>query len=217
MATSRLKLYNRALEVCGERAIASLTVNEESRFILDGIWDSGAAANYCLEQAQWKFAMRAAQFDYDTGFSAEFGYSRAFQKPTDWRVTSAVCTDEYFNSPLTQYADEAGYWFADMDTIYVKYVSSDELYGLDFAKWPETFTEYVAHYLARRAAPRMPGDKDADRILKKEALALDVAKNRDAMAGPTTFPARGSWLASRFGRGGINRRDGGSRTGNLIG
>lgn len=216
MATSRLKIYNGALEVCGERALASLTVNEESRYILDTIWNDDGV-RYCLEQAQWKFAMRSARFDYDPSVSPDWGYARAFPKPTDWVATSAVCTDEYFNSPLTQYADEAGYWFADMEELYVKYVSDDDLYGMDFSKWPSSFTEYVKHYFARRAAPRLPGDKDADRIMKKESLALGIAKNKDAMAGPTTFPARGSWLASRFGRGGVNRRDGGSRTGNLIG
>lgn len=217
MAVTRLKLYNDALEICGERALASLTVNEESRYILDAIWDGGDGVKYCLEQAQWKFAMRSAQFDYDPAIAPDWGYSRGFTKPTDWVATSAVCTDEYFNSPLTQYADEAGYWFADMDTIWIKYVSNDSLYGMDLAKWPYSFKEYVAHYFARRAAPRLPGDKDADRIMKKEAIALDVAKNKDAMAGPTTFPARGSWIASRYGRGGINRRDGGRNTGSLIG
>jgi hypothetical protein len=47
----------------------------------------------------------------------------AFAKPTDWVDTSAVCQDEYFRVPLLQYADEVGYWFADLDEIYVKYVS----------------------------------------------------------------------------------------------
>ena len=217
MATSRLKIYNGALLICQSRSLASLTVNEEARHALDEVWNDGGV-RHCLEQAQWKFAMRGSEFTYDPAITPDWGYRRAFEKPSDWIATSAVCTDEYFNSPLTQYADEAGYWFADMDTLYIKYVSDGANYGADLSKWPYTFTEYVKHFFARKVAPRLPGAKvTAEAILKLEDKALTLAKNKDAMAGPTTFPARGSWVQARFGRGAPNRRDGGGRSGNLIG
>jgi hypothetical protein len=40
-------------------------------------------------------------------------------------LTSGVFQDEFMRTPLTDYADEAGYWFSDYDTIYVRYVSDD--------------------------------------------------------------------------------------------
>jgi hypothetical protein len=216
VATSRLKIYNGALLICQQRSLASLTVNEEARHALDEVWNDGGV-RFCLEQAQWRFAMRAARLDYEPSLAPDWGYRRAFTKPTDWIATSAVCTDEFFNTPLTQYADEVGYWFADMDEIYVKFVSDHANYGGDLSRWTATFTEYVKHHFASKVAPRLPGARElAAGIVKLTDKALLTAKNKDAMAGPTTFPARGSWLAARFGRS-SGRRDGGSRTGNLIG
>lgn len=214
--TTRLKLYNAALFICEQRSIASLSVNEEARHVLDEIWNNDAV-RYCLEQGQWKFALRGSRFDYNPSIEPEWGYSRAFTKPEDWVITSAVSLDERFNTPLTEYADEVGNWFCDSDELFVKYVSSADTYGFDLARWPQTFADYVAAHLAWRAVPRMPGGQD-----KKEGVEHDMkkakitAKNKDAMAGPTTFPARGTWTLSRWGNR-MTRRDGGSRSGNLIG
>jgi hypothetical protein len=37
-------------------------------------------------------------------------------------------------TPLTDYADEVAYWFSDLDEIYVRYVSDDANFGMDFAR-----------------------------------------------------------------------------------
>lgn len=223
MSTSRIKIYNGALLLVGERSIASLTVNEEARRVLDEVWDDDGVG-YCLEQGQWMFAMRAAQFTYDSSISPAFGYQRGFTKPTDWVLTSGVCSDEYFRTPLLQYADEAGYWYADIDDIYVRYVSDDSNYGNDYSKWPDSFTEYVKHYFAGRIAPKIPGSREImDRLLgpaghpEKGSVhkALVIAKNRCAMASPTSFPAQGSWVNARTG-GRFRYGDRGN-TGNLTG
>lgn len=215
--TTRLQLYNAALRLCESRSIASLTVAEESRRTLDEIWADGGV-HWCLEQGQWKFAMRSSQLDYDPSVAPEWGYQRAFIKPTDWCATSAVCSDEFYNSPLSQYADEIGFWFCDQDILYVRFVSDDAAYGGDLSRWPQTFADFAAAHFAKLAAPRLPGGKEVqDKVDKAEIRNLRVAKNKDAMAGPTTYPARGSWLRARFGRGSVNRRDGGNRSGPLIG
>lgn len=221
MATTRLRLYNGALLICEERKLASLTENREPRHLLDEVWNDGGV-RYCLEQAQWKFAMRTAQMEYEPSVQPSFGYRYAFPKPTDWIVTSAVCQDEYFNSPLLQYSDEIQYWFADITPIYVKFVSDDTDYGANLANWPSTFTEYVKTYFAAKIVGKLSGKTALrDRIWQKRSGLLDqmllTAKNKDAMAGPTTFPARGSWTRSRFGPGrGGPLGDGGS-PGSLIG
>jgi uncharacterized protein YneR len=210
--TTQLTLYNGALLVAGERFIASLSVQEEPRRLLDQVWTG--AIKYCLEQGQWHFAMRTIQIDYDSSIEPDFGYRRAFVKPDDWVNTSGLCSDEYFTSPLTRYIDEAGYWYADLDTLYVRYVSNDSLYGMDLNKWPETFREYVEAYLASRILLKIANSEDkAEKAGKLAEKRLMVAKNKAAMAEPTSFPARGSWSSARNR---FPRRDGGGG-GSLIG
>lgn len=217
MSTSRLKVYNGALLICGVRSIADLTVNEESRRLLDEVWNDDGVRN-CLQAGQWRFAMRTSKFSYDTGITPEFGYNRAFAKPSDWVATAAVCNDEYFKSPLLNYSDEAGYWFADLDDIYVRYVSDHADFGSDLSLWPANFTQYVKTYFAGRIVLKITGDKTlADAILKRNGLldkALKDARSSDAQGDPTKFPPTGSWNRAR--QGGYSGNDGGN-PGNLIG
>ena len=214
MSTSRLELYNKALTYCGERVLASLTEVREPRYLLDLVWDmDGAEA--CLEMAQWKFAMRSVKFDYDTAVTPAFGYNRAFSKPTDWVLTSAFCSDEYFTTPVTRYTDENDYWYSDLDEIYIKYVSNDTSYGLDLSLWPATFANFAAAYFASEIILKLTADeKKQERIFRIMEDKKTLAKNKDAMAGPQQFPAPGNWVQSRGGRNG--RRDRGNR-GQLIG
>lgn len=218
MATSKLKIFNGALAIVQHRSIASLTVNEEARHALDTAYDDGAI-NFCLEQGQWRFAMRSSKFSYDTGITPDFGFPRAFAKPSDWCVTSAVCSDEYFNAPHLNYTDEAGYWYSDLDDLYIKYVSNHADFGMNLSLWSASFTEYVKVYLASKVCGKLAANqKLVENITKRNGMletALLVAKNRDAMAEPTKKLPRGNWVKARTGSGG-DWRDGGSRS-NLIG
>lgn len=221
MAT-RLELYNNALLICGERFLSALTEDREPRHLLDHVWDNDGVKK-CLESGQWKFAMRAVRLDYDTAIDPEFGYRRAFSKPSDWCTTCAVCTDEYFNAPLTQYVEETGYWFCDLDELYVRYVSNDSSFGGDLSLWPAKFEEYVAAFFASKIIRKLTSDRaKVEEILGSDltgekngilAASRKMAKSHDAMQGPTQFPATGSWVASRGYR---SRRDRGSRS-NLTG
>ncbi len=218
MTTNRLKLYNGALLICGARGLAALTDNVEGRHLLDTVWNDGAV-DMCLSEGQWRFAMRTQKLDYDAGIAPTFGLRRGFQKSTDWLLTSAVCIDEYYNQPLLRYTDEAGVLFADLDTIYVKFVSNDSLYGGDLALWPPSFVEYVKHYLASRIVFKVSSDESRREYLLGPAgrpdkgamwASLVNARNRDAISEPTRFPAQGSWIRSRRGRGTTSVRDGGN-------
>lgn len=219
--TSRLTLYNGALLLCGERALSALTENVEPRYLLDTAWNDGAAAQYCLEQGQWHFAMRSSRMDYNPSITPEWGYPRAFDKPTDWVATSGVFSDEFMKWPLTDYADEVSYWFANVDEIFVKYVSNSTTYGMDLSRWPASFADYVHAYLASKIVRKLPGGADkVEDICRPKAGVLDrallIAKNKAAMANVVTFPTRGTWVAARHGNRGLTGRDGGSLT-NLIG
>lgn len=223
MSTSRLKIYNGALLLCGEGALASLTENREPRRLLDSVWSDGGVRD-CLEQGQWNFAMRTSKMTADTDIEPAFGYQNAFAKPTDWVNTSAVCQDPYFNSPLVQYADEISYWFADINPIYVKYVSDDVDFGMNLGAWPYSFTEFVKAYFASKIVLKLSSDTQRHQLIlgtpgRPELGILGqnrlTAKNRDAMAKPPQRPAQGSWSRARQGGYGTGR-DGGN-SGNLIG
>lgn len=199
--TTKLRIYNGALLLCGHTRLAALTDDIEARHILDEIYDDGGI-NDCLEEGQWRFAMRSARFDYDPAVEPSWGLRRAFEKPADWVVTSAVAADEYFYSPLIgkQYVDEADYWYADLDEIYVRYVSDDSNFGLNIGAWPAAFTEYVKAHFAYRAVHALTKDKERWKIVEEELEQRKLnAQNRDAMAGPTQFPPAGSWVKSRQG------------------
>ena len=211
-----MDIYNDALLLVGERFLASLTEEREPRRLLDQVWNSDRGVKACLEEGQWFFAMRTQQIDYDTGVTPSFGYSRAFTKPNDWVLTSAVCSDEFFRSPIIRYVDEAGYWYSDVDTIYVRFVSLDVGYGLNLALWPQKFHDFVAaHFASKIIVKIQTSEEERANVLKIRKQLLREAKAASLMAGPTQFPAQGAWSRSRTRF--PNRRDGGNTTGNLIG
>lgn len=212
MPQTKLQLYNGALRILEERKLASLTENREPRRVLDDIWDEGAV-DFCLEQGLWNFALRTVKAEYSPSVEPPFGYRYAFDKPTDWIRTAGVWQDENLRSPLLDYRDEAGFWFAPTDTIYIMYVSNDNQYGADLSLWPQSFAKYFQAYMANEACGRLTGsDSKSDKARRTMDAALLEAKNKDAMNEPSKFPALGSWASSR----GSYRRDRGPR-GRLIG
>jgi len=212
MATSRLQIYNDALLLCGERFLNSLTEEREPRRLLDHVWNNEGVEG-CLEEGQWFFAMRTIRIDYDPGIEPEYGYQYAFEKPSDWRLTSAVCQDEFFRVPQTRYFDESDYWYSDLTELYIRYVSDDSGYGLDLSRWPRKFTKFVAAHFASEIIHKIDAERANEMLAVRERRLME-SKNHDAMADSTVFPAQGSWSSAR--QQGYSRRDRGNR-GNLIG
>lgn len=206
MAT-QLLLYNRALRILKERRLSSLTENQESRRLLDQVWDEGGV-RYCLSQGSWNHAMRTVQVEYTADVEPPFGFIRAFVKPDDWVRTSAFCSDPYFRNPMTNaYADEQGYWFADIDTVYVKYVSDDASYGLDLTQWTEGFFRYAATYFAYEIQPSLTSSASAEKVTEEKLRkALSDAKAEDGQNEPTRTPPLGNWARARLG--GVRTRAG---------
>jgi len=211
---SKLSIYNGALTVLGERKIDSLSENREPRYKLDDIWDNDMI-DRVLKMGQWKFAKRTVELEASPSVTPSFGFQYAFDHPDDFIRTIALCQDERFDVPLTRYENEASWWFADVDKIYLAYVSNDSQWGSDFSLWPANFTEMVEHYMAWKVAPRLTGVSISDRTLEKkfEKWKRD-AKATDAMESPAKFPPQGNWAGSRRGRN--SRGDRGSRS-QLIG
>lgn len=211
----KLSLYNGALLFIGERKLILLTENVEPRRLLDDVWDRGAV-DTVLEHGQWNFATRSSKFEYNPSMIPAFGYNRVFEKPSDFIKTCAVCSDEYFQIPLLQHLDEAGFWFASLDDIYVRYVSNDGEYGTDISLWPPSFRAYFEAWLGCQIIYKITHSDSEETAKKKERDKLKItAKSQDAMNEPTKFTPSGRFRAAR-GRGRGGAHDGGVR-GRLLG
>lgn len=198
--TTKLSLYNNALVVhLGARKLAALSEAVESRRALDDVWDGGGV-KACLQMGQWNFAIKSAQFDYDPSIEPDFGYQRVFAKPDDFVRTVAVCSDEYFRNSFEGYLDNNSYWVCDLDTIYVRYVSDDDEYGMDMSKWPPNFTTFVEAWFAMRIARRLTGSDQLKALTDRDVQRyLRAAKATDAMEEPTRQQPVGSWVRARHG------------------
>ena len=204
MTTTQLSLYNGALRLLSERRLASISEAREPRRLLDDAWGDGStsgAVKHCLQLAQWTFATRTVMIDSSPSVEPSFGYSYAFDQPTDMVKLSAICQDEYFKVPLTNYEDERRYWYAGIDPIYVRYVSNHTDYGADLSLWPESFVKVVEAYLALEICGNLTQDKSKRKDVAdafKEALA--GAKSIDGANTPTRFMPTGRWEAARRGK-----------------
>lgn len=195
----KLSLYQGAALALGERKPSSLTENSVMRRRLDTAWDSGVVRG-CLQRGLWNHAMRTVRSDYSPSVEPDFGYRRAFDKPTDWVRTAIVASDEYCRCALNEYADEATYLFADIDILYWRFVSDDAQYGMNFAGWPQNFTDFVEHSLAWKATKSTTGsENDAEAMEAKVKRFLKLSRSTDAMDEPTQF-TRSGWAESRRGR-----------------
>ena len=198
--TAKLAVFNGALRMCGERKLASLSENQQGRHLLDDEWADGAI-DYCLGAGQWKFAKRTIELASSTSVTPSFGYSKAFDVPADLIRTTALCSDPYQQVPLLSYSSEGAFWFADVDPIYVTYVSNDAAYGGNLSLWPEEFNLFIQAYLASKIVETITQDENKWAKVYKLAKKYRVeAASSDAMESPTTFPPPGSWVQARRGR-----------------
>ena len=219
--TTRLKLYNAALRLVGSDRLDALTDDAETRHLIDDVYDDDFIRTV-LEAGLWNFAMRTQELTPETDVTTPFGYRNAFQKATDWVRTAEISGDEFFRAPHLSYQDEIDFIFSDFDKIWVRFVSDDTDWGGDLSRWPGSFQDYAAAYLASQIVHRLTSDKERIALLitRRTGIldrALKNARAKDAMKDATQFLPTGSWVAARgrrarrgpFGDGGV--------TGNLIG
>lgn len=199
----KLGVYNLALAHLRQRRLGALTDNVESRRVLDDLWDQ--VVSEALAEGLWNFMLRAIRIDTSTTVTPGFGWSYAFKIPDDWVRTVMVSSDETFIQPLLDYAEEAGYWYANFTPLYVKLISSDPLYGMNLGTWPPNFTAWVSFHLAEYGAGRIAGAA-ANELLTGPAGVIErgrkakiKAKSTDAMNQPPGQMPAGTWVRSRRG------------------
>lgn len=196
--TNKLSLYNGALRLCSQRALASLSENIEARRLLDAVWDDGAV-DYCLEQGFWAFATRTVEMTANADYQPDFGFEFVFDKPEDYIKIVAICQDESFVLPLVNYVDEAEFICADIETIYFRYVSNDSAFGGNLSLWTPTFIKFVQHYLASSIIDNLSqSDQKLQQVTSMYMDSLKNARAKDAMNKPVQkFPC-GSWVNARM-------------------
>lgn len=206
-----LSLYNGALKILGEPRLASTSEEREPRRALDDVYADAVA--YCLEAGQWWFASKQVEIDSTPADAPSFGFAYAFVKPSDWVRTMALSADEYFDCPLTRGMDAPEHWYADVDPLYVRYVSDDAAFGGDLTLWPASFTRFVEYELAERICLQITnGKSDFENIVKLKTRAKRDALSKDAMNDvQPKFAPSGSFVQSRMG----GRGRGHVRPGNL--
>lgn len=202
MAATKLSLVNGALRLLKTRKLTAselATNGREPARAANDAWDADFVRG-CLEQGNWRFAIRSRQIVADPGIDPQFddgGYRYAFQKDTDWLRTAGVFVDADMQMPYHEYHDEAGYLFANVDTLYVRYVSDDADFGGDMSRWPRSFQEYVEAKLASEiAGPMTQGGQDTRDLADAR---LKDAQAKDVINEPTRRPQPSSWVRARFG------------------
>lgn len=205
---TKLQLYNQALRLVGEGRLSSpngLSDQRPERYALDSIWDEDPIKQI-LEETYWEFATRTLEWNYNSAIEPDFGYQRAFNRPDNFVRTVSFCSDEFMKCPITNYSTEGGYWFCDVDTIYVSYVSDADDYGRDMSLWTELFRNCVATKMAKELAISLTKSQSMKDDLARELMGyIKEAKSLNAQEKPTQFTPPGSWTRSRNGSRGSYR------------
>lgn len=179
--TSKLGIYNAALFIIKERKLSLITDSVESRRLLDDVYDDTLA--YMIEGGLWDFARRSVELSNDEGVTPDFGYSYAFERPSDYVRLVSLSANERQRPQLEDFTEEGSYWLANVDTLYLTYTSNDTAYGYDMSGWPMTFVRAFEHELALRIAPRLTAMSDAAlQMLERKAINhLRNARAKSAM------------------------------------
>ena len=203
---SKLSVYNQVLVSLGVYELRGLAEHRPERQILDTVW--APALRYCLARGQWNFATRAVQATPSSTEEATFGYSNVYEKPGDWVRTTGFCSDDRFEQPIRDYQDEQGFWCADLNPVYIRYVSDDPAYGGNLALWSTTFERFVVAHICSELYARfsaglgMATTAAGIQLRKKdEKDRLKEAQSEDAMNQPSQRVTSGAWVRARRGNG----------------
>lgn len=196
MAATKLSIYQGVARDLGERPINTITETNPIRSAIDDVYDKSLI--FCLERGNWHFAARSVAKEAETAVEPSFGYSFVFNKPSDFVRTMSISGNSNFWPALEDYADELDQWHANIDPIYVSYVSDDTSFGLDLTKWPEHFELFVHAHIAQLITRSVGGSKSDQDDLKVEAnKRLNEARSFDAVQqAPRRLPP-GRWTSSR--------------------
>lgn len=200
--TNKLGLYNGALRLLKQRALATISDGVEARLLLDAVYDETLA--WCLESGNWNAASVSVAIEASDDIEPSFGFGCAVEKPDDWVRTIGIAANGEFSPPLSagEYLDEGAYWSCNCDPLYVRYVSSDTQAGLDMSLWLPSFIKFVQHQLAFEIGPHIGNLSEAalDRLERERDRAMRDARSKNSSNGPPMRPPTGRLVRSRGSR-----------------
>lgn len=208
MAT-KLSLYNEALRAIGELRLSSLTEDVEARYVLDDAWQD--AVELVFTEGYWNFATRTATITADTGQTPIPGFTFVFAKPPFWLRTITISPNSLFNIEAN-YRDENDRFYANFDTLYIRYISSEKAADEHVESWPPSFARVVSACLAMECGRRISGsESNAEAMAAQYRDVLAAAKNKDALDQSKMILRPGNW--ARAMRGSHTFRDRGPLSG----
>lgn len=197
---SRLDIYNGALRLLGEARLESLDEVGSARERLDDAWVP--SVNMMLEKGMWNFAIRTIELPYDIDVEPLFGYKYAFSKPDDYVRTVNIAQEPTFAEGYEHYEDETRHWHADIDPLYIRYVSSDPAYGWNIGAWRQAFCTALEALLAFNTGLPISGDRgNRNDMFQLFKTSLADAKTLDAVDERVKHKPMGRLVRSRLQSG----------------
>lgn len=206
---TKLSIFNEALRAIGDLRLASLTEDVEARYVLEDAWPD--CVEFLFTEGLWNFATKTEKITADPGQPPIPGFTFTFDKPLHWVRTITISPNSLFDTEAN-YRDENGRIYANFDTLYIRFVSSEKAVDDQVPNWPPAFSRLVAACLAKECGERLSGNSG-----KAEALAADYekalasAKNKDALDQSKMILRPGNWV--RAMRGTSQSRDRGPLSG----
>lgn len=189
-------IYNDALLILGLDEITSNSDDSNRRTKLDRTLDSRLVESV-LEDTGWTFGLESTKSQYDPSLEPGWGYTRVHQKNPSIHRLNGMYQDEYMRVPLKFYKDEGDYFYCDLDTIYVEYVSTSWL--TTPGAWPASFARLIAARMAKDAAMSLREEGADPSMAEMEySKRLKSAKSNDAISAPPRVIASGNWVKSRW-------------------
>lgn len=195
--TDRLSVYRAAQRHIGTGRIASLTEDNEARLAFDDVW--AESGDRMLAEGMWNFAIRAVELSYDTDFEPLFGYQYSFSQPDDYvRIVNMSTSGDYLGDH-EDYEDERGYWFSDINPLYIRYVSDSPLYGWNVGAWTQPFADALAALMAFKCALPIANDRsNRNDLFQIHQKLLARAKTIDAVEEGVKTKPPGRLVQARF-------------------
>lgn len=194
----RLAIYRGCCRLLGQQRVSSLTEDSPTRRALDDAWTD--VGNWLLARGLWNFAIRTVELTQDEDTEPLFGFQYAFSKPDDWVRTASISNEGTFSGQFNDYEDEANFWYADCDPLYVRYVSNEDEYGWNVGEWRQPFAKAFEARLAFECGLPITGDKsnrnDMETLAEKR---LREAKTLDAVDERVKVSPQGRLTRSRSG------------------
>lgn len=196
----RLTIYRGALRLLGNAAgLSSLTEEGPGRRALDDVWQG--AGDLLLSKGMWNFALRSVEISNDEDVEPLFGYQYAMSKPDDWVRTVNISDSPTMREGYEDFRDEPGYWYVNVDPVYIRYVSDHTDYGWNVGAWGAPFAKAMEAYMAFESGLAISSDKgNRNDIYSLYEKRLKEARMLDAVDEAVSWKPRGRLVRSRSSR-----------------